>query len=116
MKVRSPFHRPTERSGGPMRRRLLALLAALLALALAALPEGEAASYMIEHLEKKTDPKQWPLRCVLCDALAATPGPEVTKALSSRLDDKVPYVTSAAAKALGKRKDKASVDALIKRL
>lgn len=84
--------------------------------ALAGMKDGEAATYMVEHLEKKTDPKQWPVRCVLCDALALTPGPEVTKALASRLEDKIPYVVSSAAKALAKRKDVAAVDALIKRL
>src|SRR5204862_2491446 len=48
--------------------------------------------------------------------LTEVPGAEVTRAIAGRLDDKVPYVTSSAAKALAKRKDKAAVDALIKRL
>jgi hypothetical protein len=84
--------------------------------ALAGMKDGEATGYMIEHLEKKTDAKQWAVRCVLCDALAAVPGPEATKALAGRLEDKIPYVVSSAAKALGKRKDAAAVDALVKRL
>jgi hypothetical protein len=84
--------------------------------ALAGMCGGEAREWLVDSLEKKTEPKQWMMRCILCDALATVSGDDVAKAIASRLKDSVPYVISSAAKALGKRKDKAGVDPLIKAL
>jgi Mg-chelatase subunit ChlD len=78
--------------------------------------EADTLKYMMDQLAHKSDPKFWTLRCVLVDGLSGVQGAEVTRAIAARLDDKVPYVVSAAAKALGKRRDKEGVDPLIKKL
>jgi hypothetical protein len=83
---------------------------------LAAMTEPEATAAVLDLLEKKKEARDWALRCVICDALAIAPWKEATPALCARLHDKVPYVISAAAKALGKRNDKQAVPFLIERL
>lgn len=75
--------------------------------------EREAIDYMVEALEKKKSAKQWSLRCVLLEGLIPHGGEAITKAMAEQLDDRVPYVISAAAKALGKRKDPAAIPYLI---
>ncbi|HVY60999.1 MAG TPA: hypothetical protein VHF22_05065, partial [Planctomycetota bacterium] len=75
--------------------------------------EGEGRAALVDWVEHRTEPRQWATRCVLCDALSAVEGAEVTRALAGRLKDPVAYVVSAAARALGKRKDKGGVDALV---
>ncbi|HVY60168.1 MAG TPA: VWA domain-containing protein [Planctomycetota bacterium] len=82
---------------------------------LATMSEPEAVSAMIAEL-KKTDPKLWQLRCVLVECMASVKGDGVTAAVAGALNDKVPYVISAAAKSLGARKDKDGVAPLITKL
>lgn len=84
--------------------------------ALADMTEPEAVEHMIASLGKKTEQKQWSIRCVLCDVLSSMQHPGITEAIAKRLNDNVPYVVSAAAKALGKRRDKAGVRPLIEKL
>jgi hypothetical protein len=88
------------------RRAVDAVVAAL------AKADADARTYMIELLEKKPEPKGWPVRSMLCAALAAGGGPETTQALAARLRDPSSFVISAAARALGQRKDKAAVEPL----
>lgn len=83
--------------------------------ALAGMTEQEAVEHMLKKLDGNST-SQWALRCVLCDALTAHQSPGVTKAIADRLNDKVSYVISAAAKALGKRRDPAAVQPLIDKL
>jgi hypothetical protein len=81
--------------------------------ALGGMRDPEAVDHMLNQLSRKSGAKDWTLRCVLCEALISQQGEKVTMAIAERLEDKVPYVVSAAAKALGKRKDPAGVDPLI---
>ncbi len=79
--------------------------------------EKEALDYMIDS----ADASDWRIRVILCDALSKVEGDGATKAIVGRLQkDKVGYVISAAAKSLGKRRDKASAQiampALIEKL
>ncbi len=79
--------------------------------ALTGMSEPEALKHMIDSI----DHKDWQIRTLLCDCLGKVPGDEATKAIASRLDKKenVPYVVSAAAKSLGKRRDKAGMEPLM---
>ncbi len=83
---------------------------------LAGMTEPEAIAHMVESLQKKTSPNEWTLRCVLCECLTTIQADGVTAALVKTLDDKIPYVISAAAKSLGKRKDIQAVPGIIARL
>lgn len=81
--------------------------------ALGSMRDPAVVDYMLKQLERKSRPKDWTLRAVLIESLVKQPGEKVTEAIAGRLDDKVPYVISAAAKALGKRRDPKAVPALI---
>lgn len=83
---------------------------------LSGMTEPDAIAHMVESLAKRSAPSEWTLRCVLCECLAPVKADGVTPAIVKTLDDNVPYVISAAAKALGKRKDKAAVPGIIERL
>jgi len=84
--------------------------------ALAGMTDDEAVGAMVSSLSSKSGPEQWTTRCVLVECMSSVKGDNVTQAIVKALDDKVPYVTSAAAKSLGKRRDKGAVAALIKKL
>ncbi|GIW72491.1 MAG: hypothetical protein KatS3mg102_2033 [Planctomycetota bacterium] len=84
--------------------------------ALGGMKDPETVAYMVKQLERQSSPAKWQSRCVLCEALVPHQGEEVTRAIAARLDDKVPYVISAAAKALGKRRDPKGVEPLIAKL
>ncbi|MHC4829847.1 MAG: VWA domain-containing protein [Planctomycetota bacterium] len=79
---------------------------------LQSMDEPEAIAHMLKILKKKST-SQWTLRVVLLEGLIPHEGEEITVAMADKLDDKVPYVISAAAKALGKRKDPKAVAQLI---
>lgn len=81
--------------------------------ALQGMREQAAVDHMVKTLGKKKSAKTWQLRAVLLEGLIPHKGKAVTKAMADRLTDKIPYVISAAAKALGQRRDPAAVDALI---
>jgi hypothetical protein len=83
--------------------------------ALAAMTEPEATGALLKTLDNKK-PDAWAVRCVVVDALSSVKADGVTAAIVKALDDKVPYVTSAAAKSLGRRRDKDAVPGLIARL
>jgi hypothetical protein len=84
--------------------------------ALGGMTDAEAVGAMVAELKAKSDPKLWQLRCVLVECMGSVKGDGVTAAIATGLQDKVPYVISAAAKSLGKRKDKDGVGPLIARL
>jgi hypothetical protein len=83
---------------------------------LRAMAGGEARSWLMETLERRTDAKSWPLRALLCEVLADVGGSDVTRVLAGRLKDPASYVVSAAARALGNRKDPEGVEPLIRAL
>lgn len=81
--------------------------------ALQGMDDAEGVDHMVKTLKTRKDPKTWESSCVLLEGLIPHKGDAVTEAMTSRLDDRVPYVISAAAKALGKRRDPGAMPALI---
>ncbi len=83
---------------------------------LSGMHDEDVQEYLVESLGRKTEGRLWSIRCVLCDVLATARRSDATAALAARLKDDVAYVVSAAAKALGRRKDRAAMDPLIRAL
>jgi hypothetical protein len=84
--------------------------------ALQGMDDQEGIDHMVKTLKSKKGADGWDVACVLLDGCVPHKGEAITQAMCEHLDHKVPYVISAAAKALGKRKDPAAMPALIEAL